>query len=343
MIDKYGFRSNVGIVLLNDRGQVFCGRRIGMSAWQFLMPSVVLAFLLGVVATTIYNPISATLQERSKIIEAEIFNQAPAGQRIEGAAFWVRQRTAEGQAIINAKTSRNQGSELGTVTVFTFNTAGQYLERIDAGRAVLGSGVWHLSDVRIYAPGNPPVTQANYTLKTNLTPEQPSLGFWIESQPGSDVARIAWEDTPVRYNAEDLLSAAQNEEERTERTDAAEWLMDYLREGPVPSAQVYRDAKKDGHAERTIRRAQASLNIKAVKEGFGKEGHWVWRLPDKDVPNMSNGPLCQSEATFSHVSSSSGHLRETNMATHNEHVHRWPQNGNMAKLDNLAVPWEETT
>ena len=178
---------------------------------------------------------------------------------------------------------------------------------------------------------------------TNLTPEQPSLGFWIESQPGSDVARIAWEDTPVRYNAEDLLSAAQNEEERTERTDAAEWLMDYLREGPVPSAQVYRDAKKDGHAERTIRRAQASLNIKAVKEGFGKEGHWVWRLPDKDVPNMSNGPLCQSEATFSHVSSSSGHLRETNMATHNEHVHRWPQNGNMAKLDNLAVPWEETT
>lgn len=35
MIDKYGFRSNVGIILLNHRGQVFCGRRVGMSAWQF--------------------------------------------------------------------------------------------------------------------------------------------------------------------------------------------------------------------------------------------------------------------------------------------------------------------
>lgn len=35
MIDKHGFRSNVGIVLTNDHGQVFCGRRIGMSAWQF--------------------------------------------------------------------------------------------------------------------------------------------------------------------------------------------------------------------------------------------------------------------------------------------------------------------
>jgi putative (di)nucleoside polyphosphate hydrolase len=35
MIDKHGFRSNVGIILLNGMGQVFCGRRIGMSAWQF--------------------------------------------------------------------------------------------------------------------------------------------------------------------------------------------------------------------------------------------------------------------------------------------------------------------
>ena len=35
MIDAQGFRANVGIVLLNAQGQVFWGRRIGMSAWQF--------------------------------------------------------------------------------------------------------------------------------------------------------------------------------------------------------------------------------------------------------------------------------------------------------------------
>ncbi len=35
MIDAQGFRANVGIVLMNARGQVFWGRRIGMSAWQF--------------------------------------------------------------------------------------------------------------------------------------------------------------------------------------------------------------------------------------------------------------------------------------------------------------------
>ena len=35
MIDEAGFRSNVGIVLCNARGEVFWGRRIGMDAWQF--------------------------------------------------------------------------------------------------------------------------------------------------------------------------------------------------------------------------------------------------------------------------------------------------------------------
>ena len=35
MIDSEGYRANVGIVLLNDMAQVFWGRRIGMSAWQF--------------------------------------------------------------------------------------------------------------------------------------------------------------------------------------------------------------------------------------------------------------------------------------------------------------------
>ena len=35
MIDSEGFRANVGIILSNEIGQVFWGRRMGMNAWQF--------------------------------------------------------------------------------------------------------------------------------------------------------------------------------------------------------------------------------------------------------------------------------------------------------------------
>lgn len=35
MIDKAGYRYGVGIILVNDRRQVFFAKRIGMPAWQF--------------------------------------------------------------------------------------------------------------------------------------------------------------------------------------------------------------------------------------------------------------------------------------------------------------------
>ena len=35
MIDKHGYRSNIGIISANKRGQVFWGKRARQDAWQF--------------------------------------------------------------------------------------------------------------------------------------------------------------------------------------------------------------------------------------------------------------------------------------------------------------------
>ncbi|MGD2118044.1 MAG: RNA pyrophosphohydrolase [Chromatiales bacterium] len=35
MIDSEGFRANVGIILCNDKRELFWGRRVGQDAWQF--------------------------------------------------------------------------------------------------------------------------------------------------------------------------------------------------------------------------------------------------------------------------------------------------------------------
>lgn len=35
MIDEEGFRPNVGIIITNDAGQLFWGKRVGQDAWQF--------------------------------------------------------------------------------------------------------------------------------------------------------------------------------------------------------------------------------------------------------------------------------------------------------------------
>jgi lipopolysaccharide export system permease protein len=130
------------------------------------------------VATTIYNPLAALLHERSKRLEVEIFGGAQeGGLQSTGSGFWVRQRSPDGQSIMNAGTSSEQGVRLGGVTVFTFDPSGRFRERIEAKTAVLQHGFWQLSDVRVYATGAPPADRATYSVSTNLTPEQVRESF----------------------------------------------------------------------------------------------------------------------------------------------------------------------
>jgi lipopolysaccharide export system permease protein len=161
---------------LSRRLELVVARAAGVSAWQFIAPAVTVAFLIGIIATTAYNPLSAIMQEQSKRYEAMLFGNKSNELR-GGGPFWISQRSSEGQAIINAKTSRDQGVNLTGVTLFGFDTDGHFKQRIDARSATLEPGVWRLDDARVNQPGTLPVTHAVYQLKTSLTPEQARESF----------------------------------------------------------------------------------------------------------------------------------------------------------------------
>lgn len=162
---------------LSRRLELVVARSAGVSAWQFVSPAVIIAFLLGVFATTVYNPVSALLQEQSKRYESQLFGENSTGLGGSGESFWASQRNADGLAIINAKSSRDQGIELSGVTVFTFDHAGRFKQRVEARAAVLKPGVWQLLDARVYTPGVLPVDQPVFRLETSLTPEQVRESF----------------------------------------------------------------------------------------------------------------------------------------------------------------------
>ena len=156
---------------LSRRLELVVSRAAGMSAWQFIAPAVFVALGVGILATTIYNPIAATLQEKSKRLEAEISgNQAGLQATVNG--FWITQRSDNGQSIVNALSSREQGVVLSNVTAFVFDQNHKFIERIEATSGTLRPGHWQLDDARIYAPGEPPREREQYRLATNLTPEQ---------------------------------------------------------------------------------------------------------------------------------------------------------------------------
>jgi len=158
---------------LSRRLELVVARAAGISAWQSIAPAVIIAALIGTATTTIYNPISANLREQSTRLEAELSGSL----RNSGRDFWLRQRSEDGQAVINAKSSRQQGIQLGGVSIFRFDPAGHFRDRIEARSATLEPGFWRIEDARFYASGVAPVDRESFRLPTTLTPVQVGESF----------------------------------------------------------------------------------------------------------------------------------------------------------------------
>src|SRR5262249_47628735 len=107
---------------LSRRLELVVARAAGVSAWQFIAPALASSIVLGILATIAYNPMSANLRELSKRMEAELFGSAPGGGIQDASGFWLNQVNNEGQWIINAARSEQQGVRLTGLTVFRFDT-----------------------------------------------------------------------------------------------------------------------------------------------------------------------------------------------------------------------------
>ena len=140
---------------LSRRLELVVARAAGVSAWQFIAPALASAIVLGILATAAYNPMSANLRELSKRMEAELFGSAPGGGIQDASGFWINQVNSDGQSIINAARSEQQGVRLTGLTVFRFDTDLQFKERIEAREATLEDGRWLFKSVRRYSLDTP--------------------------------------------------------------------------------------------------------------------------------------------------------------------------------------------
>lgn len=162
---------------LSRRLELVVARAAGISAWQFVAPALVGAFVLGLIGTAIYNPVSAFLRERSKQIETDLFANSPGAMIQDAAGFWINQIEPEGQTIINASRSVQRGVKMAGLTLFRFDGNLQFSERIEAREADLEPGRWVFRDVRRFKINTPPVDQAEFVLPTTLTPQQAGNSF----------------------------------------------------------------------------------------------------------------------------------------------------------------------
>jgi hypothetical protein len=119
--------------------------------------------------------------------------------------------------------------------------------------------------------------------KGNISEDVGGLAYKIEGATVKDSkgrkiesSRIVWGD-PVDVTAEDALTPKKGRPESGTGREAAEWLEDFLQEGPQPARVVKGAADDNGFSDYALRQAKSALGIVLQRGGFG--GDVTWQLP----------------------------------------------------------------
>ena len=174
------------LIMLARKSELAVMRAGGLSVWGFLTPCLVFAFVLGILAVTIYNPIAAAGRSQADLMFAEVFKKNSNFLKQSSGLPWLRQDGADGASVISASAVADSGITLIGVWIYQYNKKNQFVERISAKRARLEDGYWLVEDGWVSRHNQPPEQFKHYTVSTYLSPDRVrdafgsliSLSFW---------------------------------------------------------------------------------------------------------------------------------------------------------------------
>jgi len=174
-------------LMLSRSSELVVLRAAGVSVWQFTLPAIGVAFVLGILFVLLYNPIAAAARGEAERTYALAFGKGESflsTSRRTGA--WLREDGADGPSVVHALRVLNQGLELRGVTVFHYDAEHKLTERIEAKKGFLKNGRWELENAWVSTVGHEPAFHEQYLVSTYLTPTQVrdslgtvfSISFW---------------------------------------------------------------------------------------------------------------------------------------------------------------------
>jgi lipopolysaccharide export system permease protein len=179
---------SIGALLsLNRRSELIVMRSAGMSAWQFLRPGLAVTLVLGVLAVALFNPLAAASRAEAERLLAELLGRDAGMLAASGEGSWLRQDGADGQSVLHAQATADQGLTLVGVIAYQFDPQGRFVERLDAARATLQDGYWELKQVTVSRLMREPEIFQTYTLSTHLSRER------VGDALGSEIAVSFWQ------------------------------------------------------------------------------------------------------------------------------------------------------
>ncbi len=157
-------------VRLSRSHELLAIRAAGVSAWNLLAPSLVVAVALGIFAVMVFTPFSSRMLVEFTALEAKYIRGQASQLDISRNGMWLRQGDAHAQSVVHALRVANQGVQLEDVMIFRYGAGDRFTGRIEARSAQLVQGAWMLHDAWVSDSEGNPKYYGSYSVPTTLTP-----------------------------------------------------------------------------------------------------------------------------------------------------------------------------
>ncbi len=154
---------------LTKSNELVVARGAGVSVWQFMLPAILVALLVGIVTMTVLNPLASILLKRYEQLEARYLSHGASTLAIKKTGLWLRQADTTGQSVIHAVRASPDILTLYDVIIWRFEEEDKFAARIDAQRAELRKGYWRLFEAWSSAPGSQTEFNEQIDIGTDLT------------------------------------------------------------------------------------------------------------------------------------------------------------------------------
>jgi lipopolysaccharide export system permease protein len=163
---------------LTRTNELVVARAAGVSVWQFLMPAVLSALVIGVFSVTVFNPVASVTQTSYENLDSRYLRNSTDQSILLRSGLWLREADDQGnQRFIHAERTDPGDIALENVTILFFKGADQFSERIDAKEARLTPGHWQVVDGALWQQNGDSEPFQTLDLTTGLTPQKIQESF----------------------------------------------------------------------------------------------------------------------------------------------------------------------
>ncbi|MDB5438789.1 MAG: lptG [Caulobacteraceae bacterium] len=210
------FGAVAAFVGLNRSSELVAMRAAGVSAWRFIFPTAIAAFLVGLWSVTVAGPMASSLNARYQTSSALLAG----GQAAAPKETWLRQEDGRNVIYIEAVscTASADAVSLGSVTMLLYaKQQGEGLtfsRQITASQAQLSAGAWRLTDATESLPGAGAMHSDNLSIPSDLdasaacerfaTPD--AVSFWRLPDLIAQTEKVGLSATAYRLRLQQLLA-----------------------------------------------------------------------------------------------------------------------------------------